>query len=90
MKENKENKEIENGLKEDTTRYIPCNLRSKYLPNLLVKLGEAEDNTTARKMIRNEGVLVNGEMVRTPSVEMKKKHTYKIKLPKVAYEITIL
>ncbi len=83
MKENKEN-----GLKEII--YIPCRIRSSYLPAILMKLGEFESNTECRKFIREKGVLVNDGVVNVPSVELKRKHKYKIFVNNVGYEVNIL
>ena len=44
-------------------KVIEVSLRGKYLPNILVKLGEFANNAEARRHIRNIGLVVDNNLI---------------------------
>lgn len=75
---------------DEEVKKLPVSIKGKYLPSILVKLGEFFNNAEARRYIRNTGVVVNGTPTTDIDYELNIGNVYEIKVKGVTYDVTIL
>ena len=75
---------------ENYEEYIKVNLRAKYLPDILVKLGECSANVDSRRLIRNFGIIINDAKTKDIDYFLVKGSSYRIIVNENKYLITLI
>lgn len=80
------NKEEENPI----IKVLQLQIRGKYLPNILVKMGFFDNNAEARKYIKNSSIIIDKEIITDIDYEIIKGKVYNIEKDNIIYEVTII
>lgn len=69
---------------------ITVRIKAKYLPDILVKLSEAEANAEARNIIRKMGVTINDIVVTDIDFPLKRNTTINLDVNNIKYEVNLI
>lgn len=75
-------------VKKEEPTIIDVSLRGKYLPNILVKLGEFANNAEARKFIRQTGVIVDDNL--TKDIDYPISDCHLIEIHAINYKVRLI